>query len=305
MKNNLLKNQVVILLLIVFFVQAGFAKAVKKVEENWPQIFAAEIVKSKSKLGPQCFYKSNAEYQAAKKKPSQDVELQMSYSDYQADLQKNGLHINFNNLPQMYETQSICHLTPNEYLAIRIYTASYYRQINTALRELNLAELKKFRLTIKFLMSGLAKLKDYVGVTKRGTSLRSELISGCKADAAFADRGFLSTSVAAGFGGQYRFILASQSCKYVAPFSSFPNEEEVLCRPGTVFQIRYFNQKPNGNEVILQQAGDAAAKRLNLEDLIETLENHPEVQNPLTANYWSQSCQPESVIFEKETPSED
>ena len=145
MKKKLLKNRFVVLFLFVFVTQAGIANAAKEPEvtENWAEIFAAEIAKSKSNLGPQCLYESDAQYKAAKKNLSQDEDLQISNADFLADLQKNGIGAAYYNISQYYETLPVCYMTQNEYLALRMYTGSFYTQINSALRQLNLSELKK------------------------------------------------------------------------------------------------------------------------------------------------------------------
>lgn len=294
MKNQKLKNYFVLLLLVLVTAESAQAKAPKTGEDNWAEIFATEITKSRSNLGQQCLIKTDSAYKTYKKEHA-DKDLEISNADFVAQMQTVGLYAANYNISQYYETSSICYLTQNEYLAIRMYTGAYYQKINSALRSLNLQQIKDYRLLIKFLIAGLNKLENYVGVTKRGTNLKSQLTAHCEAGAAFADRGFMSTSISSGFGGQYRFVLASKSCKYVMPYSSFPNEEEVLCLPGTVFQVRYMNDGPSGKEVILQEVG----QRFDIDDLIQSLENHPEAQNPDEANYWSQSCQSGELIFEE------
>lgn len=299
MKKNISKNSLVLFATVILSAQGVFAKAsnLEAKAENWSQIFADEIGKSKSNLGAQCLYKSDAQYKKAKKAMPLDKDTEISNADFVSDLSKLGIYASQYNFNQNYETESVCYMTQNEYMALRMYTGSFYTQINSALRNLDLDQIKNYRLVIKFLINALNKLENYVGVTKRGTNLKAETISECQAGAAFADRGFLSTSVGSGFGGNYRFILASSSCKYVAPFSSYPNEEEVLCLPGTVFQIRYYDKNlGNGStSIILQEAG----QRFDIDDLIETLEQHPDVQTPDTGSYWTQSCQSSEEIFDK------
>ena len=301
MKTKKLKYYCVLLSLITFSAGSAFSKAAKKQDEemDWAGLFASEIIKSKSYLGLKCVYNSDKEYQASLKEHAADKDLNVANADFVAQLQSVGINAsqyNHNDSGLNYESKELCFLTQNEYVAIRIYTGNYYQQINAALRNLDLQTLKNYRVLIKFLMAGLNKLENYVGVTKRGTNLKSELTTFCEAGNAFGDRGFMSTSVAGGFGGQYRFILASATCKYVAPISSVSSEEEVLCLPGTLFQVRYMNVGAAGKEVIIQEV-EGAGQRLNIDDLIKTLENNPEAQNPNNENYWAQTCQPAELIF--------
>lgn len=301
MKNPSFKKCFVLLLILPLFSSAVFAKGAKaqQDETDWAAIFSGEIQKAKSHLGLKCLNATGKQSEKILLEKPTDPDLNLTNKEFLDQLQSVGIYAhqyNANVSGLKYGSKELCLITQNEYLAIRIYTGSYYRQINSALRNLDLQSLKNYKILIKFLMSGLNKLENYVGVTKRGSSLKSELTTFCEAGNAFADRGFMSTSVASGFGGEYRFILASATCKYVAPISTYSQEEEVLCLPGTLFQVRYFNDGPAGKEVILQEV-EGAGQRLNIDDLIKTLEENPETQNPTYENYWSQSCQPAELIF--------
>jgi hypothetical protein len=285
---NMKNTKISLNLILVFTLLLSTKIAHAEAETNWEQIFSNESVKSQSYLGTQCKFETPAEYRDYLKTQT-DPDLKTSHESFTHDLQMLGIQTApYELMAQKPETKYICYMTANEYLALSLYTGAYYQQINAALRKLDLQQLKNYRLLIKFLIAGLSKIKDYVGVTKRGTNLKSETIGHCKANAAFADRGFLSTSVGAGFGGNYRFVLASKSCKYIASFSRFPDEEEVLCLPGTVFQIGYFEKKPTGTQVVLVEVGQT----FNIDDLIQTLEENPELQNPNFGDNLAQSCQP-------------
>jgi hypothetical protein len=302
-----MKNQKLIIffiLLLVITLTAGtvFAKGKgenKEEELDWAGIFASEIQKASSYLGLKCLYNSEKQYQKSILEKEIDSDLNITNAEFIGQLQSVGIgasQYNTNVSGFKYDSKELCFITQNEYLAIRLYTGSYYRQINAALRNLDLQSLKSYKVLIKFLMSGLNKLDNFVGVTKRGSILKSELTTFCEAGNAFGDRGFMSTSVASGFSGAYRFVLASATCKYVAPISTYTQEEEVLCLPGTLFQVRYFQDGSAGKEVVLQEV-EGAGQRLNIDDLIKSLEAHPETQNPNHQNYWAQSCQPAELIF--------
>lgn len=290
--NESLRNFAAALFLFSLLFASG---ALATQEPDWGTFFITEMKKQSSKLGPQCRFKTETAYRKSIKNKKMDPELDMSSEEFLAYLEKIWIATSFTSMPAEFETPALCFLTQNEYLAIRIYTASYYQNINSALRKLDLEKLNSYRVLIKFLQSGLNKLENYVGVTKRGTSLDPTSVSNCEAGAVFADRGFLSTSIRSGFGGSYNFVLKSKSCKYVEPFSSVPGEEEVLCLPGTIFHVRYFNRKAFGSDVVLEEIG----QQMDIDVLIERLEAQPELQNPAPSEFLGQACQPEHLVIEK------
>lgn len=278
--------------LILCFNQAILAAETK--EPNWSKIYSTEINKSRSDLSLQCALKSDDEYKAFLKKQT-DPDLKLSSDQFNKALQKMGIMAPFSNVNSAdFETKKVCYLNSSEYSAIQIYTGSYYGIINSALRTLDLKELKTHRLLIKFMLSGLSKLENYQGYVKRGTSLSESRLSHCKPGAVFADRGFLSTSIASGFHGEYKFVIQSKTCKYIAPFSIFQGEEEVLCLPGTVFQIRYLPTKEgySDKKILVEEV----AQSFDIDDLIKVLTANPGLQHPEDKELLGQSCQPLPVV---------
>jgi len=256
--------------------------------QEWSEIYRSEMAQQRTHLGLRCVYSSAEQAQQAIEDFG-DKQLLMSVQQFHSELAKNGLTPNpSSQFTSQFGTQDLCYMSENEYVALAMYTGNYYQQINAALRSMKIQELKKYRVLIKFILSALSKLKNFEGYVKRGTSLKPEAIGNCQEGALFADRGFLSTSTAGGFGGSFRFLVKPKTCKYIAPLSNYPNEEEVLCLPGTVFQIRYLAKKQENYELIVQEV----SQQLDIDDLISVVEKNPSLQNPDSHDFYGNSCQP-------------
>ncbi len=218
-----------------------------------PAIYAAAAQKGQSNLGKQCKFDSAAEYEAYKKTVS-DPDLLMSDEAFKANIQQVGLSSG-DPSALAYETKDLCFMNFKEYTALRLYTGSLYMMLNNALRNHNKAQVQQYRIVTKFLMSALNKLKNFVGYVKRGSTLPADQLAQHQVGTQIVYTGFTSTSVASGFGGNVRYVIYSRSCKYIAPFSYFQQEEEVLCLPGIRFQIRYRNLQNGVTELLMEETG--------------------------------------------------
>jgi hypothetical protein len=220
---------------------------------NLPGIYSAAAQKSQSNLGKQCKYESAAEYEESKKAIS-DPDLLMSDETFKTNIQQLGMGTGEASAIA-YETKELCFMNFKEYTALRLYTGSLYMMLNSALRGHNKAQIQQYRIVTKFLISALNKLKNYVGYVKRGSTIPADQLAQHQVGAQIVYTGFTSTSIGSGFGGTVRYVIYSHSCKYIAPFSYFQQEEEVLCLPGIRFQIRYRNLQNGVTELLMEEVG--------------------------------------------------
>ena len=152
-------------------------------------------------------------------------------------------------------------LTPGELVAISTYTSApfsgdwTYRTINraasmctilNALRGGQQAQAERDRLDdiTSLIDSGLAKLPDYAGAVRRGTTMLRVRKDDFTVGSVWSDDGYMSTSSASGFGGNHRFEISVKSGKMIKGISGHPKEEEVLMPRGTRFRIVAAEKKP-------------------------------------------------------------
>ncbi len=144
-----------------------------------------------------------------------------------------------------------------ELIAIRAYTGSGYGKMNKALWSgRNLDEIAP---ALALAISGLRRIKGYEGEVKRMTSLPKPVAENHLEGQPIVYEAYTSTSKRSGWewSGQDRFVIqVNGSCAYVAPISSHVKEEEVLCPPGTIFNI--VEKKANssdGHNYIMEDIG--------------------------------------------------
>lgn len=143
----------------------------------------------------------------------------------------------------------VCGMTEVEWQAIRAYTHDYYALANEALRYRENLELHLPY--IRTLNRALLKLAPYKGVAKRGTRVSEWnqfwLYLGLKKT--YSDKAYMSASRTKPFHSDFTLTIKSKTCRYIAPFSGLPEEEEVLCFPSTKFRVRAFEEAPyNGDD---------------------------------------------------------
>jgi hypothetical protein len=142
-----------------------------------------------------------------------------------------------------------------ELLAIIMYTGSYHRQWNTALRKGDAAAVAKNAAAIKLATEGLAKLPDYDGWSYRGVGgLDAEALARYVPGQVTTEPFMTSSSHAknASFGGSVRFEIRSKHGKVVEDVSRFKSEAEVLYAPNTKFLV-HSKTEVNGITTIVME----------------------------------------------------
>ncbi len=134
-------------------------------------------------------------------------------------------------------------LNDQERYGITYYTGSGYREINQALRINQI--IPQTRTMISQIQSGMRKLRPFRGVVFRGINTQQPFAN-VQAGGTLRDSGFLSTSTspktAMEFARSYSgtlLILSSKTCVSVDDISASRGEGEVICHPGTRFQITH------------------------------------------------------------------
>lgn len=131
-----------------------------------------------------------------------------------------------------------------EALSIWTYTTKhdYYRRLNRALRDGQATQLDQ--LIAAILDRAVRKLKQHGGLAYRGISIgQGELVSYLARHTAgmvVGTRAFTSTStvVDKAFDGNILMAMWSKNGRLLGPYSSSPEEREVLFPPGTRFRVR-------------------------------------------------------------------
>ncbi len=146
-------------------------------------------------------------------------------------------------------------LTAEEAAAIRAYTGSTYRVLNTSLRGGKYASDSLLQAYVDAAQHGLAKMPKFTGLSSRGMSLNESqlknVLSTYHKGAVVEDAAFVSSSYGenAAFGGNVFMKITGKSGVNVSSFSNYGGEREVLFMPGTRFRIDNVEQI-NGKYII-------------------------------------------------------
>lgn len=138
------------------------------------------------------------------------------------------------------EHTALCGLSLLELFSIKAYTGNLSREINSALRDKNYfpEARKNYTPYVETLKGALAKLKDYDQTVTRGVNYTPADWEKHEKGELLTYDAFTSTSRLPIFDHtNTRLIIRSKSGKYIAPFSSHFNEEEILFSPDTQFQV--------------------------------------------------------------------
>jgi ADP-ribosyltransferase exoenzyme len=146
-------------------------------------------------------------------------------------------------------------LTDDEYLAIRGYTSGLYQQINPALRSGRAGEWQDL---VDNAATGMDKLaKNGYGrsgiVVRDVTFTQDEIAKLFPDNGVFNDKAFFSTtSERSGvFSGNTRLIVDQRSGVNVTDISQYPNESEVLLKPGGSFKVVSKTFDPHTGKTII------------------------------------------------------
>ena len=119
-----------------------------------------------------------------------------------------------------------------ELTAVYAYTTSDgswgYGPLNRALRSTDRARRARMQAYKDTLKSALAKLPDYRGQVRRGTTLPSDVFARYREGQIAPPDGFLSSSRGEGWSGDHKFVIESLHGKRVEQFSAYESEREVL-----------------------------------------------------------------------------
>ncbi|WP_027710232.1 ADP-ribosyltransferase domain-containing protein [Zooshikella ganghwensis] len=145
-------------------------------------------------------------------------------------------------------------LEQHELLALRAYTANFYPEINSGLRGWNPENKVKWEPVNDAATRALEKLaqqpgRAYKGIVRRGLTLDEKTVHELfKEGGTFADKAFLSTSMNpnASFPGNVHMNIKSKTGVSISDVSHYPNEKEVLFKPGTKFDVVNKTRSPNG-----------------------------------------------------------
>ena len=135
-------------------------------------------------------------------------------------------------------------LTTPQLDAVRLYTSSYYEEINGTLRFSGLTNAStSMQDTVRDISAALDKFKLKRALTVyRGAD--ESIFGGRKtAGAKLTDKGFMSTSASEGaqFHNSYRFVITVPAGTgrgaYIAPVSHYGSENEFLLQRNSTFKI--------------------------------------------------------------------
>jgi hypothetical protein len=145
-------------------------------------------------------------------------------------------------------------LTPEQKAAIRDYSDSGYRRINEQLRAR--AITFSIRRKISILISALGELPNFQGDVFRGAAIEEGLLKKYqRVGQVITERAFVSASrsPSKAFSGNVRFYIISKRGKEIAPWSAYPDEEEVLFSPNTGFKVLEYVRDGNEIEIFLEE----------------------------------------------------
>ena len=132
-------------------------------------------------------------------------------------------------------------LSPGEAVAIYTYTSDDYKKINGRLigyqPPANQVEEAQIKIMTEQATKALAKLDNYVGITKRGDKDFNGADAQFTKDNVFKIKAFWSTGVGFSFPGMWQITINGKTGKDVKPISNYPKEAEVLFPPGTEFKV--------------------------------------------------------------------
>lgn len=185
-------------------------------------------------------------------------EFKAKYPNYQ----QHRYHINHNVRPYHPEYN---HITTADLVGVRGYTTNdYYDTVNKALRNGDMATVKKYESNIKTATSGLNELPPYYGPTVRKITIPPKDLNGVldryTPGRQVQENTFVSTT--AGHtnnftGNVVMHINAKQGGGHpIQNLSKYPTEGEVLFGPGSRFNVydRYYSKTDNAWHIKMDEA---------------------------------------------------
>lgn len=170
--------------------------------------------------------------------------------------------LNFRNLKET------CGLDFEEFLALSIYTDYGYSRINSELREGSYITDSSEK-AIYYLKKGLKKVSVYTGLVFRAASKPelNRILMGIKENPIYTLKNFMSTSTP-GFTKHYfsrntqvQIQAFTKTCGYIRDYSSYPEELEVLCPPGTKFKVLWYDSEKTPARILLDEVSEPAIEK--------------------------------------------
>ena len=136
-------------------------------------------------------------------------------------------------------------LSDGEFVALHAYTRDYYSPMNQALRKNDVQLLDENGPFINSTSSALNKLSKipgrvYKGKVFRGMNMDETKIHQLFPDSGiYVDKGFMSTSqdFDSAFSGKLKIFIDSKNGVSISDVSFYPDEKEILFKPGSTFKI--------------------------------------------------------------------
>ena len=132
----------------------------------------------------------------------------------------------------------------NQFVGIRNYTSRRYLDINQGMRVL-CTDVKHLR-AVKILMEALDSLPIHSDpFVVRWINLTPELREVYKVGNVIHEQGFTSTSADKTFvfqGKEYKVVIQHLNGRYVADWSEYPGEQEVLIPSNSYFKVMVFDE---------------------------------------------------------------
>ncbi|MFN7904653.1 MAG: ADP-ribosyltransferase domain-containing protein [Pseudobdellovibrionaceae bacterium] len=174
-----------------------------------------------------------------------------------------------NPLGSDYHLVSLRCLTTEEKYEVRDYRGAGYREMNYQLRRNMLDE--RMRPKVARLTTAMNKLIPIWQISFRGSGSR-QFFTDYQAGQIVADRGFTSSSldskVASSFGSAVQIVMMTKTCPYISNVTDHnygSGENEVLCKPGTLFEVLHREEKNNQIFIVLEEVESHPEDIMNVE----------------------------------------
>ncbi|MFN7904654.1 MAG: ADP-ribosyltransferase [Pseudobdellovibrionaceae bacterium] len=175
-------------------------------------------------------------------------------------------------LPQEFNIVSLQCFTSAERDEVYYYRGVGYSNMNAQLRRNSVTDGMRNKVSI--LTSALDKLNPIEVISFRGSNT-PQFFENYQKGNIVSDLGFISSSLdsatAAAFGSAVRIIMLTRTCPYITNVTLTPDqvygngENEVLCKPGTQFEVLHRENRNNVNFIILEEVPSSQSDNMNVE----------------------------------------
>lgn len=229
-------------------------KALLKDEEDYKNLISAKNDEIKSAWAQ--FRSKNQEKKFTAMKAMSLEELKKFNARKRKEVAQNK---NFDLFNEQFSGSPPCRLEDIELMAILAYTGNLFATLNSDLRTKN-SDSWEYKLYLPYIGTmerALAKLKEHQQVVYRKAKLSPQIVEQYKVGETIVDPAYISTSRSKSYTNPTNadrdrvvFEILSKSGKYVAPFSIYSNEEEVLFQPNRKFRVKEKVLKAKDNWLI-------------------------------------------------------